>query len=64
MPADSDADVISASRHALPRFATVLERHFDAIYVYLRRRLGPELAEDLAAQTFEEAFRIRAGYDA
>jgi len=58
--ADSDADVIVASRHAPERFATVFDRHFDAIYLYVRRRVSRQLAEDLAAQTFEEAFRLRA----
>jgi RNA polymerase sigma factor (sigma-70 family) len=59
----SDADVIAASVRVPERFASLFDRHFDAIYVYLRRRVGPEIAEDLAAQTFEEAFRLRSRFD-
>jgi RNA polymerase sigma factor (sigma-70 family) len=60
---ESDADVIAASRHAPSRFAIVFDRHFDAIYAFLRRRIGPQAAEDLAAHTFEQAFRLRGRYD-
>jgi RNA polymerase sigma factor (sigma-70 family) len=60
---DTDAAVIRASLRLPSSFAEIFDRHFDAIYSYLRRRLGSELAEDLAAQTFEEAFRLRARYD-
>jgi RNA polymerase sigma factor (sigma-70 family) len=59
----SDADVIAASLRVPAGFASVFDRYFDAIYVYLRRRVGPEIAEDLAAQTFEEAFRLRGRFD-
>jgi RNA polymerase sigma-70 factor (ECF subfamily) len=61
--ADTDAAVISASCDDPSRFAEVFDRHGDAIHSYLRRRVGPHLAEDLAAATFEEAFRSRARYD-
>jgi RNA polymerase sigma factor (sigma-70 family) len=59
----TDASVIVASLRVPSRFATLFDRHFDAIYTYLRRRVGTQLAEDLAAQTFEEAFRLRSRYD-
>jgi RNA polymerase sigma factor (sigma-70 family) len=60
---DSDASVILASFGVPSSFATLFDRHFDAIYSYLRRRVGTQLAEDLAAQTFEEAFRLRSRFD-
>jgi RNA polymerase sigma factor (sigma-70 family) len=60
---DTDAAVILASFRLPSSFAELFDRHFDAIYSYLRRRVGAQLAEDLAAQTFEEAFRLRARYD-
>jgi RNA polymerase sigma factor (sigma-70 family) len=63
MGRDTDAAVILASVRVPSRFALLFDRHFDAIYSYLRRRVGAHLAEDLAAQTFEEAFRLRARYD-
>lgn len=40
-------------------FATIFERHFDAIHAYLARRVGRSLADDLAATTFTVAFERR-----
>lgn len=34
-----------------------------AIHRFLRPRVGPQLAEDIAAETFSVAFRRRDGYD-
>ena len=42
----------------------LFEDHFDAIYGYLARRVGPDLARDLAAETFTQAYRGRRRYDA
>jgi RNA polymerase sigma factor (sigma-70 family) len=44
------------------RFAEVFDRHYPAILRYLRRRIGPDLADDLAAETFTLAFRRRHQY--
>jgi RNA polymerase sigma-70 factor (ECF subfamily) len=44
-------------------FDVVFVRHFPAIHRYLHRLIGPGLADDLAAQTFETAFRRRASFD-
>ncbi|MDX6690960.1 MAG: hypothetical protein QOG15_2417 [Solirubrobacteraceae bacterium] len=61
--ADSDADVISTS-HEHPRaFETIFDRHFFAIHRFLRARVGPELAEELAGETFTRAFGGRRRYD-
>jgi RNA polymerase sigma-70 factor (ECF subfamily) len=37
----------------------LFDRHFAAVYRFLRRRLGDELAAELAAETFLQAFRSR-----
>lgn len=44
-------------------FATIFDRHYDAIHRYLARRVGPDLADDLAAETFTEAFDVRHRFD-
>ena len=43
-------------------FALVFERHFASIHRYVYRRLGPDLAADVTAETFFVAFDRRAGY--
>jgi RNA polymerase sigma factor (sigma-70 family) len=44
-------------------FEELFERQFDSIYGYLARRVGPELARDLASETFTRAFAARKRYD-
>jgi RNA polymerase sigma-70 factor, ECF subfamily len=61
--ADRDSDVIAASRATPASFAAIFDRHFDAIHAYLQRRIGRDLADELAAETFLLAFDGRAGYD-
>jgi RNA polymerase sigma factor (sigma-70 family) len=58
-----DAQSISASLRDPNRFSDVFERHHDDVRRYLQRRCGLETGEELAAQTFEEAFRTRARFD-
>lgn len=45
-------------------FERLFELHFDGIYAYLARRVGPDLARDLASETFLRAFAVRKRYDA
>jgi len=59
----SDADVIRSSLADAGEFAAIFDRHFPAIFRFLRGRLGRELAEDLASETFVVAFRRRGSYD-
>jgi RNA polymerase sigma factor (sigma-70 family) len=59
-----DNALIAASLAEPARFAELFDRHYAAIHRYLRRRIGPELADDLAAETFLLAFRQRARYRA
>jgi RNA polymerase sigma-70 factor (ECF subfamily) len=58
-----DSEAVSASLHTPAGFATIFDRHFDAVHAYLQRRVGPDLAEELSAQTFLVAFDKRGGYD-
>src|SRR5688572_13797491 len=60
----TDAEVIERSRADPRQFGALFERHFDTLHRYLARRVGTTLADDLAAQTFTEAFANRARYDA
>lgn len=41
----------------------IFDRHFDVVHGYLQRRIGPDLADELAAETFLIAFDKRARYD-
>lgn len=63
MTEPSDGELIAVSRRDPQRFGLVFERHHADIHAYLRRRLGPEEADDLAAETFVRAFRARHRYD-
>ncbi len=60
---DSDAAVIANSLEQPIAFAAIFDRHYDAVHGYLSRRAGTEVADELSAQTFEEAFRARRRYD-
>jgi RNA polymerase sigma factor (sigma-70 family) len=62
--ADDDGRAIAASTSDPDAFLAVFDRHFDAVYTYLARRVGIAEAEDLAAETFAQAFAGRARYDA
>ncbi|MCP2337757.1 RNA polymerase sigma factor [Actinomadura rupiterrae] len=60
---DDDADLVTASLTDPDRFTAVYDRHFAAIRRYAAARLGPEVADDVAAETFLTAFRRRADFD-
>src|SRR5579859_3907447 len=59
----TDSEAIAASVNDPPRFALVFERHYQAIWTYLARRVGAALAEELVSETFVRAFAGRDGYD-
>ncbi|MGH9129990.1 MAG: RNA polymerase sigma factor [Acidimicrobiales bacterium] len=59
----TDALAIVGSYDSPEGFAVIFDRHFDAIHGYLARRVGVDLADDLASETFVCAFRARASYD-
>jgi RNA polymerase sigma-70 factor (ECF subfamily) len=58
-----DAAMIARSLRSPECFGTIFHRHAPAIYRYISRRLGPDGAEDLVAETFLVAFRRRSRYD-
>ncbi|MEU3935668.1 sigma-70 family RNA polymerase sigma factor [Streptomyces sp. NPDC029044] len=58
-----DAELIAASREEPERFAALFDRHAPAIHQYVTRRLGRDAADDVTAETFLTAFRIRARFD-
>ena len=60
----SDAAAISASLSDADRFSVVFDSHFVTIHRFLYRRVGRDAADELAAETFAEAFRRRHTYDA
>ncbi len=64
-PADgqTDADVIERSRIDPGCFEAIFDRHAEEILRYAHARLGPDLAEDVTAETFLAAFRHRDRYD-
>ncbi|MFL5817856.1 MAG: RNA polymerase sigma factor [Conexibacter sp.] len=60
----SDAEAIAASHEHPEAFAELFDRHYDAIAGFLRRRIEPSLGDELAAETFLQAFDSRIRYDA
>jgi RNA polymerase sigma factor (sigma-70 family) len=60
----SDGEIVAASMREPERFASIFERHFPAIHHYLARRVGQDLADDLAAQVFLVAFERRGTFRA
>lgn len=58
-----DAGTIDASLHEPARFALVFDRHYEEIWSYLARRVGRDLADELASETFVRAFAARSSYD-
>jgi RNA polymerase sigma factor (sigma-70 family) len=61
---DPDAHLIEQAKRAPERFTGIFDRHHRAIFAYVARRLGNDLAEDVASETFLVAFDRRHSYDA
>jgi RNA polymerase sigma-70 factor (ECF subfamily) len=59
-PASADAVDLAGPPQ---RFHAVVDRHFDAVVGFLARRVGPDIAQDLAQETFVTAFRRRERFD-
>jgi RNA polymerase sigma factor (sigma-70 family) len=58
-----DAEIVARSQRDPEQFAVLFQRHAATITRYVTRRLGPDLAEDIVADTFLAAFRQRGSYD-
>ena len=63
MQPPTDAEVLTRSLSDPAAFAGVYERYATTIHRYLMRRVGPDDAEALMAETFRIAFERRATYD-
>ncbi|ADB34045.1 RNA polymerase, sigma-24 subunit, ECF subfamily [Kribbella flavida DSM 17836] len=61
--ADEDGLVLESSVRQPDRFALIFDRYFPQVHAYVARRLGTDLADDLAAETFLIAFRQRDRFD-
>jgi RNA polymerase sigma factor (sigma-70 family) len=59
----SDATLIEAAQNDSTSFGTLFDRHFGAVYRFCARRVGGDLAEDIAGETFRRAFEARRSYD-
>jgi RNA polymerase sigma factor (sigma-70 family) len=62
-PPQADAVVIERSWADPEQFAAIFERHFSQIHQFLAARIGPKIADDLAAEVFAIAFAQRQRYD-
>jgi Sigma-70 region 2 len=58
-----DTAIVGQSVGEPERFAVLFDRHSAGIYRYLAQRVGPDLADDLVAETFLRAFAARERYD-
>jgi RNA polymerase sigma factor (sigma-70 family) len=59
----TDAEVIRRSKDDGRLFAIVYDRHHRDIHRFARARVGADLADDVASETFVVAFRQRERYD-
>jgi RNA polymerase sigma factor (sigma-70 family) len=57
-----DNEIIAASLEDPAHFSIIFDRHFRRIHAYLQRQLGPDLADELASQTFLVAFDKRKDF--
>jgi len=62
-PPGSDAQIIARLVRDPDAFAPVFDRHFAAVHGFLARRVGTDLADEIAAATFARAFDRRRRYD-
>lgn len=60
---DDDARILEASAREPDRFTLIFDRYFPQVHSYVARRLGTDVADDLASETFLIAFRQRARFD-
>ena len=59
----TDAAVVRASLRTPHEFSALFDRHFDAVHAFAQRRVGSDLAAEIAAETFTHAFARRRSYD-
>ena len=59
----SDGRLLQRSLDDPRAYGEVFERHFDALFGYAARRVGRQLAEEIATETFTQAFDRRRTFD-
>jgi RNA polymerase sigma factor (sigma-70 family) len=59
----SDAEIIRQSLGEPECFAAIFDRYYAQVHGYAARRLGQDLADDVAAETFLVAFARRERYE-
>jgi RNA polymerase sigma factor (sigma-70 family) len=59
----ADAEILAAANEDPRAFALLYDRYAEQLYGYTRRRVGPDVAQDVIANTFLAAFRARGRYD-
>lgn len=59
----SDAEIIAASVEDPEMFRVIFSRHVDVVRRSVARRVGIDDADDVTAEIFVRAFRLRARYD-
>ena len=57
-----DTEAITRSVGQPAVFELIFDRHFGAVHRYIGHCLGPDAADDLAAETFVRAFAARMNY--
>ncbi|MGI8756246.1 MAG: RNA polymerase sigma factor, partial [Acidimicrobiales bacterium] len=63
MTRSSDAELMAESLVDVGRFGEIFDRHAQAIFRFLGRRIGPDEAGDLLSEVFLAAFEARVRYD-
>jgi RNA polymerase sigma factor (sigma-70 family) len=60
---EDDAALMRAARDDPECFGKIFDRHFVTVFRFCGRRVGTDLGEDLAGDTFRRAFEARYSYD-
>jgi RNA polymerase sigma factor (sigma-70 family) len=60
---ENDATLIQAAQNDSTSFGILFDRHFGTVYRFSARRVGRDLAEEIAGETFRRAFEARHSYD-
>ncbi|MCO5968507.1 RNA polymerase sigma factor [Actinoallomurus soli] len=61
--AAGDPALVAASLEDPESFGELFRRHAPRLHAYVKRRLGPTLADDVVSETFAVAFRRRERFD-
>ncbi len=61
--APSDADIIQVSLSEPEEFGLLFDRHYRAVFSYAVRSIGVSEGQDVASETFVQAFRSRHRFD-